>query len=166
MSGSSHDARDGLTLGLIAYASVAIFYALFDLLATRGSLYTVNLLGLAVFRGVRDAAVLQFPVPLDRTAIMLYNGLHLVTSLAIGSVVVRLVSRAERHPAQAWPMFLLIVAGYVATVLAVGLLSRPIRVVLPWWSIAVANASAVVAGAWYLVRRRPGVVSRVVPLVS
>lgn len=163
MASSGNDTRDGLVLGLIAYASVALFYALFDLVAARGSLYTVNLLGLAVFRGVRDAAVLQFPLPVDRTAVFLYNGLHLVLSLAIGWVVVWLVGVAERDRGRAWPIFLLIVAGYFATVVAVGVLSEPIRVVLPWWSIAVANASAVVLGSWWLSRRRPGVIARVVP---
>ena len=40
--------RDGLIVGLIAYASVAAFYAVFDLLAARGALYTVDLLGKSV----------------------------------------------------------------------------------------------------------------------
>lgn len=163
MASSRHDTRDGLVLGLIAYASVAAFYALFDILAARGLLYTVNLLGRAAFRGLRDPAVLQFPVTIDPVAVFLYNGVHLLLSLAIGLIVVRLVSRAERVPSQAWPMFLLIVAGFVATVVAIGVLSTPIRVVLPWWSIVVANASAVVAGVAFLSRRRPGVVGRVVP---
>jgi hypothetical protein len=162
---TDHDTRDGAILGLTAYASVAAFYALFDGLATRGPLYTVNLLGRAAFRGLRDPSVLQFPVAIDMSAVLLYNALHLICSLVIGLIVVRLVSRAERTPSQAWPMFLIIVAGFVATVVGVGLLSAPIRVVLPWWSIVVANASAVVVGAFFLSRRRPGVVGRVVPLL-
>lgn len=165
MTSSEHETRDGLILGLIAYSSVAVFYALFDLLATRGLLYTVNLLGRAAFRGLRDPAVLQFPVAIDAMAVFLYNGVHLVLSLVIGLIVVRLVGRAERTPGQALPMLAVIVAGFVATVIGVGLLSTSIRVVLPWWSIIVANASAVVAGAFFLSRRRPGVVGRLVPLL-
>jgi hypothetical protein len=37
--------------------------------------------------------------------------------------------------------------------------------VLPWWSIVVANAWAVVAGASFLSRQRPGVVGWLVPLL-
>lgn len=166
MTTSEHDTRDGVVLGLIAYASVAAFYALFDVLATRGFLYTVNLLGRAAFRGLDDPSVLQFPVVIDRMAVFMYNGVHLALSLVIGLIVVRLVSRAERDRAQAWPMFLLIVAGFVVTVIGVGVLSEPIRVVLPWWSIVVANASAVVFGARYLTSRRPGVIGRVVPVTG
>lgn len=163
MTSSEHDTRDGLVLGLIAYASVAAFYAAFDVAATRGPLYTVNLLGRAAFRGLRDPGVLQFPVAIDSNAVFLYNGVHLVLSLAIGLVVARLVGRAERVPAQAPAIVAVIVAGFLATVLGVGILSAPIRVVLPWWSIVVANASAVVAGALFLSHRRPGVVGRLVP---
>lgn len=166
MTDSRSDTRDGLALGLIGYVTVAAFYALFDGLASRGSLYTVNLLGLAAFRGVRDPAILQFPVPLDAAAIGLYNAVHLVASLLIGAIVVRLVSHAEREPSRASPVLACLIAGYVLTVLAVGFLSASIRVVLPWWSIAVANASAAAAGAWYLSRRRPGTIGRLVPILG
>lgn len=40
----------GLIVGLIGYAAVAVFYTVFDLLAARGSLFTVDLLGKAFFR--------------------------------------------------------------------------------------------------------------------
>src|SRR5512133_3827029 len=53
--------RDGLIVGLIAYAAVAVFYSAFDLLASRGTLFTVNVLGQALFKGLRDPSVLQFP---------------------------------------------------------------------------------------------------------
>jgi hypothetical protein len=156
--------REGLTVGLIAYLSVAAFYALFDLLAIRGAFHTVNLLGRAVFRGLRDPAVLLLPVQLDTGAIFLYNGLHLVLSLLIGIIVTRLVIQAERHPAQAMPVLAFIVAGFVATVLLVGYLTQPMRPVLPWWSIVVANALAVLLAAAYLLHRHPWLWRRFVPV--
>lgn len=157
MSGSGQDTRDGLAVGFIAAAAVALFYSGFDFLAARGALYTVNLLGRTVFRGLRDPTVLQYPVALDSTAIVLYNGVHLIVSLLIGLVVVRLVGEAERHPTRARVMAAIIVGGFVVTILAVGFASMPIRPVLPWWSIVVANTAAVVAAGSYLSRRRPGV---------
>jgi hypothetical protein len=152
--------RDGLLIGLIAYAAVAAFYSAFDLLAARGTLFTVNLLGLSVFQGMRDPSILTGPVPLDPTAIGLYNAVHLAASILIGFTVIRLVGIAEREPSRRGTMLALIAAGFVVTILAVGWLSTPIRVVLPWWSIVVANSAAVVVAAAWLGRRRPGLVRR------
>ena len=148
--------RDGLIIGLIAYAAVAVFYSAFDFLAARGTLFTVNLLGLAVFEGVRDPSILTGPVPLDVKAIGMYNAMHLVASLLIGTTVIRLLGIAEREPARRATMLFLIAAGFVVTILGVGWLSVPIRVVLPWWSIVVANTAAVLVAAAWLVKRRPG----------
>ncbi|MGQ0704131.1 MAG: hypothetical protein ACT4PM_13450 [Gemmatimonadales bacterium] len=157
MTRLSRPVREGLIVGFLAYLSVAVFYALFDLLAARGPLYTVNMVGQAVFRGLRDPAVLQLPVPLDTGAIFTYNALHLFVSLAIGIIVVQLVAQAERTPARGRLALAVIVAGFGVTILAVGFLTRSIRPVLPWWSIVVANGLAVVLAGFYLTRRHPGI---------
>ncbi len=163
MAPENRTMREGLGVGLIAYASVAVFYSAFDLLAARGTLYTVDLLGKAVFRGLNDPAVLQMPIDIDWTAMALYNGLHLLISLAIGLFVTWLVEHADRHPSRKTLVLLTILAGYAVTVLAVGLLSGPIRTVLPWWSIVVVNALAMLTAGSYLLRKRPGLVQRLVP---
>lgn len=147
--------REGIWVGLIAAVCVAVFYAGFDQLAARGPLYTVNLLGLTLFRGARDPAILELPVPVDLPAIMAYTGLHLVLSLTIGVIVTRLIGQAERQPSRAPFLLAVIVAGFIATILAIGYLSTPMRAVLPWWSIVVANSLAVVVVAAYLLRRHP-----------
>jgi hypothetical protein len=158
---SNRGLREGIVLGLIGYAAVAVFYAIFDVLAARGSLYTVNLLGLAVFKGLRDPSVLQLPVAFDGAAIGLFNGLHLIVALGIGFVVSWLVSQVEGPPAQARLALLSIGAGFLVTIFAIGMLSSPIRALLPWWSVVVANVLAVVVGGAYLLRRHPGLLSRV-----
>lgn len=154
--------RDGLVVGLIAYAAVAAFYSAFDLLASRGTLFTVDLLGKSLFRGLRDPSVLQYPIQADFAAIFWYNGLHLVISLAIGMIVIRLVEQAERNPAQARLALFVIVAGFVLTILGVGELTSPMRAVLPWWSIVVANGLATLLAGAYLLQKRPGLWSRLV----
>lgn len=155
--------KQGIVVGLIAYASVAVFYAAFDLLASRGTLYTVNLLGLAVFHQLNDASVLQMPITPDLGAISSYNALHLVLSVVIGLVVTSLVDHAEHIPSRRPAIVAVIIAGYFVTVGAVGMLSTPIRPVLPWWSIIVANGSAVVFSWAYLTRVRPGMWQRIMP---
>ena len=162
MSEAPRARREGLLVGLIAYAAVAVFYAGFDFLAARGALFTVNMLGKAVFRGLPDPAVLQLPVPLDSAAILGYNALHLVASLLIGVIVVGLIARAERDPSQRRLALSIIVSGFLVTIIAVGLLSDSMRRVLPWWSIIVANTLAVVLAGSYVLRKRPGILERMV----
>ena len=53
---------------MIGYVSVAAFYSAFDLLAARPALYTVDLLGRAVFRGQRDPTLLMFGFERDTQA--------------------------------------------------------------------------------------------------
>jgi predicted exporter len=153
-------------VGLIAYVAVAAFYAVFDLLAARGALYTLDLLGKVVFRGLHDPAVLQLPFQHDLRAMAWYNGLHLVISLAIGFVVTEFVAHAERRPARAHLVGLTIVMGFVVTVIGVGLLTSSVRPVLPWWSIVVANALAVLLAGSYLVREHPGLWRRLIPFIA
>jgi hypothetical protein len=150
----------GLIVGLIGYAAVAVFYTVFDLLAARGSLFTVDLLGKAFFRGVRDPALLQLPQRLDADAIMIYNGFHLAAALVIGQVVTQLVALADRRPRSGRAVLAVLTAGFVVTVLAVGGLTEGIRPLLPWWSIVVANAAAVVLAGGWLITRRPQVARR------
>jgi len=148
--------RDGLVVGLIGYATVALFYSTFDVLAARDALHTVNMLGRTVFRGLRDPSVLQFPLSIDTCAIFAYNALHLVLALAIGLIVAALVAAGDRTPERRRLVRVIIAAGFVVTVAGVGLLTTPIRPVLPWWSIVVANALSTFFAAVYLLGRRPG----------
>ncbi len=152
--------REGLQVGLVAYASVAIFYAAFDFLAARGPLFTVNLLGLVVFEGGRDPSILQRPIPIEVGIVFWYNALHLAMSLAIGLIVVRLLAQAEAHPSQAKVMLFTIVAGFVVTILADASAPGPMRPLLPWWSIVLANAVAVWVAGSYLLRQHPGIGKR------
>jgi len=116
--------RDGLAVGFIAYAAVALFYSAFDFLAARGTLYTVELLGEALFRGVRDPSTLMFALDWDPTAILLYNAFHLVMSLGIGLVVTSLIDHAEEHPSHALLVVVMIIAGGVLTVFGVAYLTE------------------------------------------
>lgn len=163
MTPANRTLREGLCLGGLAYVAVAAFYAAFDFLAARGTLYTVDLLGKALFRGLRDPAVLQLPARVDVGAVLLYNGLHLVASLAIGCVIAWLIARAERGARDAYLSLSVIVAGFFVTVVGVGALTASFRPLLPWWSIVAANAVAVVVAGGFLVWKRPEVVGILMP---
>lgn len=157
MASGNRTLRDGLVMGLIASVAVAVFYAFFDVLAARGKLYTVDLLGKALFQHLRDPSILLLPVHPDTRVILLYNAVHLAVSLAIGVTVAWLVGYAERHPERARWVTAVIIGGFFVTVILVGMLTAPFRAMLPWWSIVVANVLAVLFAGWYLLRRRRGV---------
>jgi len=157
MTSTGGTVRQGLMVGLIAAVSVALFYAIFDFLAARGTLFTVDMLGKVTFQGLRDPSILLLPVRPDPRAILQYNALHFSISLAIGLVVTGLVEYADRHPARARLVTLVIVAGFVVTVYGVNLLIGPVRALVPWWSIVVANLFAVLLAGLYLMKQRPGV---------
>lgn len=163
MSSASRTVREGIVVGLIGYAAVAVFYTVFDLLAARNTFYTVNLLGRAVFRGLRDPDVLMFPVARDTSAIIWYNALHLVVALVIGLIVTALISNAEQHSSRRGGVLFVIAAGFVVTIFGVGMLTAPMRPVLPWWSIVVANTLAVILAGAYLMQKRPGLRGRLLP---
>jgi ABC-type Na+ efflux pump permease subunit len=147
--------REGCTVGLIAFVTVAAFYAAFDLLAARGALYTVNQIGVVLQRGPSEIGAAGNTWPIDLGAIVFYSTLHLVVSLGIGLLVCRLVHEAELRPTQAQVALLFIVAGFAGTVALVGALSAPIREVLPWWSVIASNTAAVLVAGLVLLRRHP-----------
>lgn len=163
MSMTNRIAREGLVVGLIGFAAVALFYAVFDFLAARGFLFTVNLLGKALFFGLRDPSVLATPVAVDLNAVLLYTALHLVVALIIGQVVAWLAAQLDGPWTQTRLAVLVIVAGFFVTIFGIGMLSNPIRALLPWWSVVLANALAVVVGAAYLLGRHPALARRLAP---
>ena len=160
MDSSSRTIRYGAAVGVIAYGAVAVFYALFDLLASRGVLHTVNQLGRAFFRGHRETASLGIPTAIDWSAIALYNALHFAVSMAIGITVATLVEHAHRRPDRAPVTLLTLIAGFVFTIGIIGAATASMRPVLPWWSLIVANSVAVVLAGWFLMRRYPTVFRR------
>jgi hypothetical protein len=155
MSTSTRWAREGCLIGGLAFVAVAAFYGIFDLVGGRGLLYTVNQLGLVLLRGPGEITAAGSAWPIYPTAIAAYSVIHLLASLAVGVVVCRLVHEAELRPMQAQVALLFIVAGFAGTIALVGLVSVPIREVLPWWSIVAANAIAVLVAGTVMLRRHP-----------
>ncbi|HSG07031.1 MAG TPA: hypothetical protein VLA36_01650 [Longimicrobiales bacterium] len=153
--------REGIVVGLIGFTAVALFYTLFDLLAGQGFLFTLNLLGKVIFRGVRDPAVLQLPIARDVGAMAAYNCLHLVVSMAVGLFVSWLVDLVEESPRRGRPVALVMAAGYVATVSAVALFARDVAPLIPFWSVVAVNTLAALGGGLYLWRTHPGLWGRV-----
>lgn len=160
MGRSGSVVREGVVVGLIGFAAVALFYTALDVLAGQGWFFTLNLMGQVLFRGVRDPAVLQLPMPLDLGAMMAYNALHLLVSLAVGLFVAWLVDLVEESPHRGYAALGILLVGYVATVAAVALFARDVAPLLPLWSVVTVNTLAALGGGTYLWRVHPDLWAR------
>jgi hypothetical protein len=149
--------KEGLVIGLIGYATVALLYAVFDLVSGHGFLFTVNLLGKALFSGFLNLSELTAPLQLDMTVIFWYNAFHLLTALVIGLLVISFIELTDRQPSQGQFVLFILFLGFVFTVVAVGFLTSPISMFIPWWSIVIANLASVIAASYYLFKKHPGI---------
>lgn len=156
MARTGNTLREGLVVGLIGYAAVAVFYAAFDVLAGRGAVFTLNLLGKVMFRGVRDPAILQLPIAPDVAGMVMYNFVHLLVALSVGLFVAWLMAKAEERPKIMVPVLGVAVAGYIVTVVAVAFLTQWISLLLPLWTIVTVNSLAALGGGAFLWRAHPG----------
>ena len=136
----------GLIAGLIAYASVVLFFLIVNVLAGRSPFYTPAALGSVLFYGVREpGAVLVEPGP-----VLAYNGLHLALSWIVGTIAAFLVFETERHHAM-WYLFVFtLMAGFIYTVVAVGAIGAEIARVIPWWTVVGSNLAWVLGVGGYL----------------
>ncbi|MFQ5537143.1 MAG: hypothetical protein ACE5GJ_06790 [Gemmatimonadota bacterium] len=161
MSRRASSLQEGLIVGLIGYAVVAVFYAVFDILAGKSAVFTLNLLGQMLFRGVRDPAVLQLPMAPDLWAMVGYNFVHLFVSLAVGIFVAWLVANVEERPHLGRPVLAVLIAGYVITVLVVAVFARDASQLMPLWTILVVNTLAALGGGAYLWKAHPGLAQKI-----
>lgn len=148
---------DGLTSGLIAYTLVGAFFVVLNLAAGRSALYTVALVGEALFSGVREPAA----VTLAAGPILAFNGVHLAACLLFGFFSAWLVYEAELHP-EFWYLTLFLFLG--ATVISyAGVLALMVLVGSPLstGSIVAASLVAAVGIGAYLVARHRSVVGAV-----
>lgn len=139
---------EGLVVGLIGYAAVALFVGLFDLVTGRPFFHTVATLGRGL---VADPGP---PGTIDPGAVFAFNGLHLFAFLAIGVVIAKLAHAIELHPVFWYLAFFFCLGVFFASVAAISALD-PHREALPGWVIVAANVVAGVLMGSYLLRRHP-----------
>ena len=146
--------KDGFLAGAVLYITVAVFFAVVNVLVGRSPLYTAHVLGEALLGGAPD--------PLDPSpigpAVAAFNGLHLVGSLLLGIAAALLVGAMERARDAWYVFFFIFVAGSIVMVLGLGVLVAEMSHVLPWHSVAtghLAGAAATTGFLWGLHAMRP-----------
>ncbi|HPF61080.1 MAG TPA: hypothetical protein PLI93_03380 [Gemmatimonadales bacterium] len=143
-------AGEGVVVGLIGAAVVALFYLGIDL-AKGQPLMTPSILG-EVFMFRRPEAV---TTTADTSAVLLYTVAHLLVFIAFGSLLAWLTRRAELSSVARYailPMVLLFEFAFLGVLL---IASETTRGFFPLWSILIANLLAAVAMLAFLWRNHP-----------
>lgn len=142
---------DGLACGFVGYGVVAVVVSVIDLASGRSPFFTVSMLGESVYYGLRDPA----KVTVWPGAVYAYNGLHLVTFIALGAIASWLAAFAERGPEYwygALVLFLLAVLHVFGVILY---MTEGLRSAISAVTIAVATIAAAAAMVAFLVHQRP-----------
>ena len=143
--------REGLTVGLVGAAAVAVWFLVIDVVAGR-ILFTPAALGSIVFRGATGPG----DVEMSAIIILAYTGLHLLAFFVTGIVAAGLAALAEdRQPYFIFAAVLLFVTFETFFIGLVAIAAQWLLEVIPWWSIAVANLVAAAAMGYYLWRAHP-----------
>jgi hypothetical protein len=140
---------EGLVTGLIGYATVVALFALVNLLRGEALFQTPALLGSALFFGLREPMALE-PGP---APIIAYNGVHLLVTLFIGLGASWLVFQTERNRPLWFLVFFVFLAGFIYSLVIVGVFAAEIAHVLSWPVILMANLAAGITAGGYLWRR-------------
>lgn len=144
--------QEGLWIGLIGYATVALSMGLFDLLAGRPFFHTAALLGSGLLGRPSDAGVAITP-----DVVFVYNGVHLLAFLLIGVLIAYLVREIELHPMVWYFAFFALLGAFFVSIFLIGLLAEAGGEAVPWGGIVAANLFAVAAIAYFLRPRHPGI---------
>jgi hypothetical protein len=148
---------EGLVTGLIGYVTVVILFAGANLLRGEGPFHTPALLGSALFFGLRDPMALE-PGP---APIIAYNGVHILVTLIIGLGAAWLVFQTERNRPLWFLVFFVFLAGFIYSVVIMGVLAAEIVHLLSWTVIVLANLAAGITAGGYLWRRHASLLKEV-----
>ncbi len=146
----------GLVAGFLGYAAVVIFVSIANLISGRSVFHTAAALGSTLFYGLDDPAKLV----IEPGPVLAYNGIHLVLSLVAGIVAAWLLFETERHHFIWYFVMFVFLAGFLYSLLAVGIVGAEIAHLVPWWSVIVANLIWVVALGGYLWYQHRGLIAQ------
>ncbi|MEX2531035.1 MAG: hypothetical protein WD960_09710 [Gemmatimonadota bacterium] len=138
--------KEGFIAGLVLYMTVALFFAGVNVLAGRSPFYTALVLGQPLLGAVPD--------PLDPSptapAVMAFNSVHLLASLALGAAAAVLVGAIEKMRGAWYVFFFIFVAGSIVTIVGLGVLTAETSHLLPWHSVATAHLAGAATTTAYL----------------
>ena len=139
-------AVQGLVAGLIGYLTVALLFAALNVIAGRSPFYTAAAMGSSLFYGATGPAdVLIEPGP-----IIAYNGIHMLSLLIIGWISAFLLTQIEEHHGLWYFVFFVFLAGFLYSLVLVGIVGSEIMGAVSWWAVVVSNFLWATTMGWYL----------------
>ena len=146
MKAESSWIAEGLLAGLIGYVTVVALFGIMNLVGGEGLFHTAALLGSALFFGARSAAqVVAGPGP-----IIAYNGVHILMSLAVGLAAAWLIFQTEKNHPLWFIVFFIFLAGFILSLVVMGVLVAEIAHLLSWPVIVAADLAAGITAGGYL----------------
>lgn len=143
--------REGLVVGMIGAAAVAVWFLAIDLVAGR-IFFTPAALGSVIFHGATGEAAVQ----MNAVTVLGYTGVHLGAFFVTGMIAAAIVALAEdRHPYILLGAVLLFVTFETFFIGLLTIVAQWLLNVIPWWTIAVGNLVAAGAMGYYLWTRHP-----------
>lgn len=147
----SHETlRQGLVVGLIGAAAVALWFLVVDVVA-REAFWTPGALGSALLAGARSPEEVRITLG----TVLGYSALHVAAFLLVGVVASGLVEQAERFPPLVFALLLLFVVFEVFFVGIAALMGAWVLEEIAWWSVMAGNLLAAAAMGSYLWKVHP-----------
>lgn len=141
--------HQGIVAGLIGAVAVAVWFLLVDIAEGR-AFFTPALLGSVVFWGVRDATA----VVVNFQTIVAYAVIHGIAFLAVGVIVSRLLSAAEKEPGLLAVLLQLFIGLELGFHAMSALVFTSISAHVAWFNVVIANLIAAGAMGYYFWRKR------------
>ena len=142
---------DGVRVGLVGAATVALWFLLYD--AAAGAPFrTPGLLGAALFQGLRDPAELEVSAGM----VLAYTVVHVAAFIVFGLAAAGLFALAERDRRVLFWLFMLFCCFEVFAIALATVVWELIGHAIPMWPFLVANAlaTATMLGAMFRHSRR------------
>lgn len=132
---------DGLIAGAAAYAVVAVFFIVVNVVMGRPPFLTAALLGEGVFAGLRDPGAVLMDPPL----MIAFNGVQLVLMLGFAFFVAWLVHETELHPNLWYLAFFVFLSAVLIGFAAVLVLTLLAGSLLSPWLVGISTLLGAVA---------------------
>jgi hypothetical protein len=143
---------EGLVVGLLGAAAIALWFLIVDTIAGQ-PFFTPAMLGSALFWGSRDPATVDVSVK----TVASYTMVHVLVFVVIGFLAAAMARQVERAPSTIFIAIVFLIAVEFGFYVVLAILGPPLLGALAWWSVAIGNAIAIGAMAFYLWRAHPNI---------
>jgi len=144
--------REGFWAGCIGAAAVAVWFLIVDAVNGR-PFFTPAMLGSAVFWGATNPS----QVVVEFSRVVGYTMIHTSAFVVLGTIAAALMAQAEDTPPALFLVIVLACFFEVGFYVLVAIIAQPLLGALAWWNVAIGNAIAASAMAFFLWRQHPAI---------